>query len=74
MLHQRGAAGIDGLVAGAAGARSVVAAPIALLLGDIALLHDAGGLAAASAVRGPLAIVVVHNDGGRIFETAAAGP
>ena len=68
VLHQRGAAGIDGLVAGAAGTRSVVDAPLALLLGDMALLHDAGGLAAASLVRGPLAIVVVHNDGGRIFE------
>ena len=73
VLHQRGSAGIDGLVAGAAGARSVLAAPIALLLGDVALLHDAGGLAAASAVRGPLAIVVVHNDGGRIFERLPLG-
>jgi 2-succinyl-5-enolpyruvyl-6-hydroxy-3-cyclohexene-1-carboxylate synthase len=73
LLHQRGAAGIDGNVAGAAGARSVLAAPMALLLGDVALLHDAGGLAAAAAVRGPLAIVVVHNDGGRIFERLPLG-
>jgi 2-succinyl-5-enolpyruvyl-6-hydroxy-3-cyclohexene-1-carboxylate synthase len=73
LLHQRGAAGIDGGVAGAAGARSVLAAPMALLLGDVALLHDTGGLAAAAAVRGPLAIVVVHNDGGRIFERLPLG-
>ncbi len=73
VLHQRGAAGIDGLVAGAAGARSVLDAPLALLLGDVALLHDAGGLAAAAAVRGPFAIVVVHNDGGRIFERLPLG-
>ena len=73
VLHQRGAAGIDGGVAGAAGARSVMAPPMALLLGDVALLHDAGGLAAAAAVRGPLAIVVVHNDGGRIFERLPLG-
>ena len=73
VLHQRGAAGIDGLVSGAAGARSVTSAGLALLLGDTALLHDAGGLAAASAVRGPLAIVVVHNDGGRIFERLPLG-
>jgi len=73
VLHQRGAAGIDGLVAGAAGARSMVDGPFALLLGDTALLHDAGGLAAASVVRGPLAIVVVHNDGGRIFERLPLG-
>jgi 2-succinyl-5-enolpyruvyl-6-hydroxy-3-cyclohexene-1-carboxylate synthase len=73
LLHQRGAAGIDGGVAGAAGARSVLEPPMALLLGDVALLHDAGGLAAAAAVRGPLAIVVVHNDGGRIFERLPLG-
>jgi 2-succinyl-5-enolpyruvyl-6-hydroxy-3-cyclohexene-1-carboxylate synthase len=73
VLHQRGAAGIDGLVAGATGARSVSAPPLALLLGDVALLHDAGGLAAAAAVRSPLAIVVLHNDGGRIFERLPLG-
>lgn len=73
VLHQRGVAGIDGNVAGVAGARSVTDAPMALLLGDVALLHDAGGLAAAAAVRGPLAIVVVHNDGGRIFERLPLG-
>jgi len=73
LLHQRGAAGIDGLVAGAAGARSVGAPPLALLLGDVSLLHDAGGLAAAAAVPGPLAIVVVNNDGGRIFERLPLG-
>ena len=37
------------------------------------LLHDAGGLAAAAAVRGPLAIVVINNDGGRIFERLPLG-
>ena len=73
LLHQRGAAGIDGLVAGAAGARSVIAQPLALLLGDVSLLHDVGGLAAAAAVQGPLPIVVVHNDGGRIFERLPLG-
>lgn len=73
VLHQRGAAGIDGLVAGAAGARSVTAGPLALLLGDVSLLHDAGGLAAAAAVTGPLALVVVNNDGGRIFERLPLG-
>ena len=73
VLHQRGVAGIDGGVAGAAGARSAGAAPLALLLGDTALLHDAGGLAAAAAVDGPLVIVVVHNDGGRIFERLPLG-
>jgi 2-succinyl-5-enolpyruvyl-6-hydroxy-3-cyclohexene-1-carboxylate synthase len=61
---QRGANGIDGLVAGAAGV-AATGRPTTLLVGDVSLLHDLGGLAAA---RGPLVIVVVNNGGGRIFE------
>jgi 2-succinyl-5-enolpyruvyl-6-hydroxy-3-cyclohexene-1-carboxylate synthase len=68
VLSQRGASGIDGLVSGAAGARTVLDGPMALYLGDLAILHDIGGLAAARAAQGPLAIVVVNNAGGRIFE------
>jgi 2-succinyl-5-enolpyruvyl-6-hydroxy-3-cyclohexene-1-carboxylate synthase len=68
VLHQRGVSGIDGLVSGAAGARSVARAPVTLLLGDVSLLHDLGGLELARRAEGPLAIVVVNNDGGRIFE------
>ncbi len=68
VLHQRGASGIDGLVSGAAGARSVTAAPVVLYLGDLSMQHDLGGLAAARGARGPLVVVVVQNDGGRIFE------
>lgn len=73
ILHQRGAAGIDGLVSGTAGARTVLDGPLVLLTGDVALLHDAGGLAAAAAAGGPLVLVAVHNDGGRIFERLPLG-
>ncbi|MCK6552270.1 thiamine pyrophosphate-dependent enzyme, partial [Myxococcota bacterium] len=69
VLAQRGVSGIDGLVSGAAGAASVSDAGVTLLVGDVAALHDLGGLAVAATVRAvPLAIVVIHNDGGRIFE------
>lgn len=68
VVHQRGASGIDGLVSGAAGARSVSAEPVALLLGDLSLVHDLGGLALLRRAEGPLVIVVVQNGGGRIFE------
>ena len=67
VAHQRGASGIDGLVAGAAGAGSV-GGPTALLLGDVSLLHDLGALVLAARARGPLVVVVVQNGGGRIFD------
>jgi len=68
VMHQRGIAGIDGLVAGAAGSAIASGAPTALLLGDIAAQHDLGGFASARLARTPLVIVVVHNGGGRIFQ------
>lgn len=68
IVHQRGASGIDGLVSGAAGARSVSSGKVALLLGDLSLLHDLTGLALLRRVRGPFVVVVVQNGGGRIFD------
>jgi 2-succinyl-5-enolpyruvyl-6-hydroxy-3-cyclohexene-1-carboxylate synthase len=69
VLHQRGASGIDGLVSAAAGAASVAdGRPVALLLGDLSMLHDVAGLNAARGAAAPLLIVAVQNDGGRIFE------
>lgn len=65
---QRGLSGIDGLVSGAIGAASVGSAPSMALIGDVSFLHDLGGLALAREVTSPLALVVVDNDGGRIFE------
>jgi len=65
---QRGLSGIDGLVSGAAGAAASARVPSLCLLGDISFLHDVGGLAAARAVETPLALVVIDNGGGRIFE------
>jgi 2-succinyl-5-enolpyruvyl-6-hydroxy-3-cyclohexene-1-carboxylate synthase len=68
VASQRGANGIDGLVSGAAGSALAAGAPTVLLLGDVSLAHDLGGLAAARLVKTPLAVVVLDNDGGRIFE------
>jgi 2-succinyl-5-enolpyruvyl-6-hydroxy-3-cyclohexene-1-carboxylate synthase len=73
VLHQRGASGIDGLIAGAAGARSQTDQPLLLLLGDVSAAHDLGGLAALQKVRGPLVTVIVNNSGGRIFEQLPIG-
>lgn len=77
VLSQRGANGIDGLVSGAIGASLATGAPGAIVLGDLSMQHDLGALASATSVRAPLAIVVVQNGGGRIFEQlpiAAAAP
>lgn len=66
ILHQRGLSGIDGLIAGAAGASVGAGKPVTLVLGDVSALHDLGSLALARDL--PLRIVIVHDDGGRIFE------
>ncbi|MDT8437069.1 MAG: 2-succinyl-5-enolpyruvyl-6-hydroxy-3-cyclohexene-1-carboxylic-acid synthase [Gemmatimonadota bacterium] len=68
VLSQRGASGIDGLVSGAAGAVAASGRPGVLLLGDVSFLHDVGGLAAARDLPAPLAVVVLRNGGGRLFE------
>jgi 2-succinyl-5-enolpyruvyl-6-hydroxy-3-cyclohexene-1-carboxylate synthase len=68
VLSQRGLSGIDGLVSGAAGACSRSGSPTVLLLGDVSFLHDLSGLAAAHDVEAPFAVVVVNNEGGRLFE------
>jgi 2-succinyl-5-enolpyruvyl-6-hydroxy-3-cyclohexene-1-carboxylate synthase len=75
VTHQRGASGIDGIIAGAAGTRTVTPAhhPVVAYLGDISALHDLGGLNAVRIAGGTLAVVVVNNHGGRIFEQLPLG-
>lgn len=67
---QRGASGIDGLVAGAAASARAWGHPTGLVLGDLSALHDLGGLAAAASLAGPtpLLVMILDNRGGRIFE------
>lgn len=66
VLTQRGAAGIDGLIASAAGA-TCAGQPVLLVLGDVSFAHDLGGLLAARAAEAPLAVLVIDNAGGQIF-------
>jgi 2-succinyl-5-enolpyruvyl-6-hydroxy-3-cyclohexene-1-carboxylate synthase len=62
----RGVNGIDGLIATAAG-ESLAAGRATLICGDLAFLHDVGGLLAAGALRVQLDVVVINNQGGGIF-------
>ena len=68
VLCNRGANGIDGTVSSAFGAAAVSVAPVVLLIGDVALAHDIGGLMAARRLGLALTIVLLNNDGGGIFE------
>jgi 2-succinyl-5-enolpyruvyl-6-hydroxy-3-cyclohexene-1-carboxylate synthase len=67
-LANRGANGIDGVVSSAAGAALATGLPTYLLTGELALLHDLGGLLAARRAGARLTIVCLNNGGGGIFD------
>ena len=67
VFSNRGANGIDGVIASAIGIAAGSSAPTVLLIGDVAFCHDQSSLTALRQRQLPLTIVVVDNDGGGIF-------
>ncbi|AQU85224.1 2-succinyl-5-enolpyruvyl-6-hydroxy-3-cyclohexene-1-carboxylic-acid synthase [Halomonas sp. 'Soap Lake  len=63
----RGASGIDGLIATAYGLSSTCSEPTTIVLGDTSALHDLNSLALLKQATQPLVVVILNNDGGSIF-------
>ena len=68
ILSNRGANGIDGVVSSAAGAAIATGGPVHLVIGELALLHDIGGLFAARRAGADLTVVCANHGGGGIFD------
>jgi 2-succinyl-5-enolpyruvyl-6-hydroxy-3-cyclohexene-1-carboxylate synthase len=67
VFSNRGVNGIDGVVSTAVGIALSSKAPTALLIGDIAMLHDSNGLLNLNRRDVQMKIIVVDNEGGGIF-------
>ncbi|WP_074012671.1 2-succinyl-5-enolpyruvyl-6-hydroxy-3-cyclohexene-1-carboxylic-acid synthase [Candidatus Sodalis sp. SoCistrobi] len=70
----RGASGIDGLLATAAGVARATARPLLALLGDVSALYDINSLALFRHCPAPVVILVVNNNGGQIFSLLPTTP
>lgn len=67
LMTNRGASGIDGLIATAFGFSLSSDEPTTLLLGDLSALHDLNSLALLGKGSRPLVVILLNNDGGSIF-------
>ncbi|MBL4829586.1 MAG: 2-succinyl-5-enolpyruvyl-6-hydroxy-3-cyclohexene-1-carboxylic-acid synthase [Aliivibrio sp.] len=68
VYSNRGASGIDGLIATAAGIQCANKQPLLCLIGDTSLLYDLNSLPLLAKNDSPTVIVVTNNDGGAIFD------
>lgn len=68
IFHNRGASGIDGIVSTALGIAQSSKQRTYLLIGDVAFYYDMNSLLTAKKYSIPLKIILINNNGGRIFE------
>lgn len=74
VIGNRGVSGIDGFVSTAAGVALTHDGPVAALAGDLSVVHDMTGLVIGPDEPQPnLALVVINNDGGGIFDLLPYG-
>ncbi|MDH5506922.1 MAG: 2-succinyl-5-enolpyruvyl-6-hydroxy-3-cyclohexene-1-carboxylic-acid synthase [Anaerolineae bacterium] len=67
VFANRGVSGIDGTIASALGAASVIPSHLVLVIGDLAFYHDLNSLIAVKKFGINITIVLINNDGGGIF-------
>ncbi|VTN10552.1 2-succinyl-5-enolpyruvyl-6-hydroxy-3-cyclohexene-1-carboxylate synthase [Raoultella terrigena] len=67
VYSNRGASGIDGLLATAAGVQRASARPLLAIVGDLSALYDLNSLALLRHASAPLVLIIVNNNGGQIF-------
>ena len=64
----RGASGIDGLLATASGYAAGLKSQTTVVVGDLSALHDLNSLALVAKSSWPLIVIVINNQGGHIFD------
>lgn len=68
IFHNRGASGIDGIISTALGIAQSSKRRTYLLTGDLAFYYDLSSLHIAKKYSIPLTVILINNNGGRIFE------
>ncbi|KXF81395.1 2-succinyl-5-enolpyruvyl-6-hydroxy-3-cyclohexene-1-carboxylic-acid synthase [Enterovibrio coralii] len=68
VFANRGASGIDGLIATASGVQRARQRAMVCLMGDTSALYDLNSLALLARRQLPLVLIIINNDGGGIFD------
>ncbi|WP_446470961.1 2-succinyl-5-enolpyruvyl-6-hydroxy-3-cyclohexene-1-carboxylic-acid synthase [Xenorhabdus stockiae] len=67
VYSNRGASGIDGLIATSAGVQRATGKPTLAIIGDISALYDLNSLALLREISSSMVLIIVNNNGGQIF-------